>query len=40
MHLADFKHGAPSYGKYLVYPDNMKVQAFWIKVPRSAKFVM
>jgi len=31
MVLADFKHGAPNYGKSPVYPDNMKAQAFWIK---------
>jgi len=28
MGLTDFKYGAPNYGKYPVYPDNMKAQAF------------
>jgi len=40
MGLADFKHGAPNYGKPPFYPDNTKAQAFWIKDPISVEFVM
>jgi len=40
MGLADFKHGAPNYGKPPFHPDNMKAQAFWIKDPISVEFVM
>jgi len=32
MGLVDFKHDAPNYEESPVYPDNMKSQAFWIKI--------